>query len=587
MTNPAAHAQGQPDWIQLAWAHDISFYVMPEALAVNTSAVYLVGRMVPYFGVSFDDKVVEHSIEEDSFAFIAKYLHSGELEWIRSGAFVRGDTQAMSAFDLGIYSSGDVLVGEGYVYLYDSGMVTNGIVHVVKYSPDGEVLMDLPIGEHKEKPADWPAFAKGLEVNPDGSFYVAGEVKGELVIGGDTVRTEPFFRDGSPSLDIFLARYDAEGNVEWFEHVHSDKTDYMVGLDPKGCFTTDRNGNAYICGQMPEGTVFAEGAEEEFRMPRDAWAVAKYDSSGSLEWVKWDGDGGLDVHIQHLYAGGIRRIAIDASGRLLTDWYLNDRGADTWARVGDVVVEDTLYGAEFLVAHEEDGSARLLTQFKSDGNEYVREMTTDPQDNIYISGGFDGWHLILGGKRLDKRAPPGVQGDKYDGFIAKLDSEGNPLWTNQFAGAGFDGVQTAAVSSSGDVYAAAYFETELYIEDRFIAEAIGWKDLILAKYSASTVTSIEEAPLPVEADGNGRFTIYPNPAAEYVVAEFTLETPSAVRIELYDALGRQVSVIVDGHFAPGRHKVEHTLSSLASGPYLLRGQFGDEIETTQLVVISP
>lgn len=556
---------------------------MPEALSVGDSDVYLVGKAYAGAGISFSGNTFDQDPHEDSNSFIAKYSLTGELLWVRPGVFFAGKHAAISAYDVGLDPDGNVLVGEGYQFIWDSGMITPGIVHVVKYSPDGEVLFDISIGEHKAEPGDWPIFAKGLEVNSDGSFYIAGEFAGELVIGEDTIRTEPFYRDGSPSLDIFVAEYDPDGSFEWLQHVYSEKTDYMVGLDPKGCFTTDRHDNVYICGQMPAGTVFGEGQDNEFRMPVDAFAVAKYDPAGVLQWVKWEGDGGLGVYLEEFRAGGIRRIEVDSSDRLLSVWYLNDRGSNTRARVGETLVEDHFYGAEFLVAHEDDGSARLLAQFKSDGNEYVREITTDAEGNIYVSGGFDGYRLNIGETQLQQRQYPQ---DDFDGFIAKLDPDGNPLWTNHFNGAGMDGVQTAAVSRSGDVYAAGYFETELYLENTFIRDAVGWKDLILAKYPASTVASVEPEPVAGNHPSIG-LTVYPNPAAASAQAAFSLEGPSDVRLELFDALGRQVSVLASRHFPAGQHQLDVPVSSLASGLYFLRGTVGDDVVATELLVTGP
>jgi flagellar hook assembly protein FlgD len=67
----------------------------------------------------------------------------------------------------------------------------------------------------------------------------------------------------------------------------------------------------------------------------------------------------------------------------------------------------------------------------------------------------------------------------------------------------------------------------------------------------------------------------PNPFREQTTLEYVLPDPASVRLAVYDVLGRQVRVLIDGKQKAGRHTVQwdgHDESGkkMASGVYLAR-----------------
>jgi hypothetical protein len=63
---------------------------------------------------------------------------------------------------------------------------------------------------------------------------------------------------------------------------------------------------------------------------------------------------------------------------------------------------------------------------------------------------------------------------------------------------------------------------------------------------------------------------YPNPSAGRTTFAFSLERPQAVRLAVYDALGREAGVLADGMHAAGTHALVWDASALASGVYVVR-----------------
>jgi hypothetical protein len=83
---------------------------------------------------------------------------------------------------------------------------------------------------------------------------------------------------------------------------------------------------------------------------------------------------------------------------------------------------------------------------------------------------------------------------------------------------------------------------------------------------------------------------YPNPAQSMVTLRYAVPDrgdasgPSAVRIELYDLLGRRVQTVVDTE-AAGRYEQVMDVSGLASGTYFLRMQTEGFTETQRLTIV--
>ena len=78
---------------------------------------------------------------------------------------------------------------------------------------------------------------------------------------------------------------------------------------------------------------------------------------------------------------------------------------------------------------------------------------------------------------------------------------------------------------------------------------------------------------------------YPNPFNPSTTIKFELPKSSAVRLSVFDILGREVSVLVNEKRDAGVHKVKFDGSNIASGVYLYRLQAGSFVETKKMLVV--
>jgi len=94
--------------------------------------------------------------------------------------------------------------------------------------------------------------------------------------------------------------------------------------------------------------------------------------------------------------------------------------------------------------------------------------------------------------------------------------------------------------------------------------------------------TLEVQVLPTEF---GLSQNFPNPFNPQTVIRYQLPEASEVRLTVYDLLGQQVEVLVDGFEEAGVRSVVWEAEEVASGIYLVRMEAGDFVEARKLVVV--
>lgn len=85
-------------------------------------------------------------------------------------------------------------------------------------------------------------------------------------------------------------------------------------------------------------------------------------------------------------------------------------------------------------------------------------------------------------------------------------------------------------------------------------------------------------------DGAFSLTVYPNPMKDKATLAYTLPADGAVTLTVYNAMGQQMTVVVDERQTSGVHQVEVGLQQWASGIYYCRLTYGNLVEIIKMVV---
>ncbi|MBI5470797.1 MAG: T9SS type A sorting domain-containing protein, partial [Ignavibacteriae bacterium] len=101
----------------------------------------------------------------------------------------------------------------------------------------------------------------------------------------------------------------------------------------------------------------------------------------------------------------------------------------------------------------------------------------------------------------------------------------------------------------------------------------------------NVTTDVRQSGSMVTPDNFALQQNYPNPFNPTTIITYQLPKSSFVTLQLFDLLGREIRVLVDGMREAGFHEVSLDASRLASGTYFYRLQAGSFIETKKLVLL--
>ena len=88
---------------------------------------------------------------------------------------------------------------------------------------------------------------------------------------------------------------------------------------------------------------------------------------------------------------------------------------------------------------------------------------------------------------------------------------------------------------------------------------------------------------PAPADRPFGLSVAPGPFRAFTHVTFETDTPGPVSLRVYDALGREAAVLVDGALAAGRHRVRLDAERRPAGAYVVRLSQGSRSETRTVV----
>lgn len=229
--------------------------------------------------------------------FLAKYNSSGICQWVRI---------------MGGPSFSDQANGVAYDPI-DGGVILAGqFIATTNFNPAGTAMNRTPAGGVVAGNTDI-FFAKynssgicqwvrqiGVATLSDNCNAVAVDNSGNIIIGGWSTGSNVNFNPGGTAVtrsvsgtgsDMYVAKYDNTGILQWIVHTGGTNTsDAVNGL------TVDATGNVYAAGNFAGTNVNfnPNGTSTTFSGTGTDAYLAKYNSTGVLQWAKPCGGSGTD-----------------------------------------------------------------------------------------------------------------------------------------------------------------------------------------------------------------------------------------------------------------------------------------------------
>jgi hypothetical protein len=311
-------------------------------------------------------------------------------------------------------------------------------------------------------------WAKGTGANAfDSANAVATDKSGNVIMTGYFTNFDVSF--GSTTLqivgaaDIFIVKYDPNGNVHWAKSFGGSMNDKATAI------TTDTLGNSYITGYFASNTltmgstVLTRGTGGTHDM-----FVAKISPSGSVVWASNTGQASNDIYPS--------AIAVDSQGRVYVTGRYQGMQANFFVQTLTNLGGGPNTFDGFVVGLSAAGAITWARNMESVGNVNPTAITARKNGDFYVTGDFIGTSLSVGSYQVNNTNTSGT-----DAFAVKFDYFGNAQWLKKI-GTNLNDYATGIVTdAAGKVYVTGSYYSTLTFGSSTIMSA-GMADMFLAKY---------------------------------------------------------------------------------------------------------
>ncbi len=300
--------------------------------------------------------------------FLVKYDSSGNVLWAKSAGGTSSDDGASVAVDAsgnsyvtGAFSSDTITFGS-YTLTNASGTE----IFLVKYDVSGNVV--------------WATSTTGTSLDRGNS--IANDATGNVYITGyfesPAIAFGSYILNNTDGSDIFLAKYDGNGNVIWATNAMG--TSWDVGRS----VAVDASGNAYVTGNFESPSITFGSFTLTNAGFYDIFLV-KYDSAGNVIWAKSSEGTDLDEG---------NSVAVDAVGNS----YVTGAFSSPAITFGSFTLTNTSAPNfdMFLIKYDGSGNVQWATSAGGTDGDGGNSITVDVSGNSIVTGSFNSSTITFG-----------------------------------------------------------------------------------------------------------------------------------------------------------------------------------------------
>lgn len=348
-----------------------------------------------------------------------------------------GDNAYNSLRDIAVDTSGNSYITGGFRFNIDFDPSPNSAVlssgpsqdlFVGKYALDGSLLWAKKLGSDEVQST---INGTGVAVDQNGSVWVAGTFAGTIDFDpGPDVR--PLTGNG------FLLKLSAGGELQW--------VGTMRGITEITSLVVDGSGQILLGGSYGFGSDFDPGPGEFPLSPASSAFVMKVHSDGTLVWAK-----ALGVADNRGKGEQVNDIAVDHGGNVCaTGVFKGAIDLDPGAGSFELVASQNTEAQVFIVKLTAEGNfvwGRGLLGGYGD----ARGIAVDSAGQVYTVGEFSGAIDFDPGSGVANRISTSAPYFSLDGFVSKLNSDGDFLWAHTFGGEKYDSLYDVALADNDSV----------------------------------------------------------------------------------------------------------------------------------------
>lgn len=334
----------------------------------------------------------------------------------------------------------------------------------------------------------------------------------------------------SGGSDIFVVKYNQSGNIIWAKSNGGNFNDTSYGI------AIDNFNNIYIAGDFKSNTItFGTNTFTNTNAGNPDIIVVKYDALGNVVWAKQTGGSSEE------YAYGI---CSDTNNNIVVSGYFQSTSINFGT---GALIKHGTYNS-YVVKYNSNGIPLWSKNTTSTYTNKSYAVTTDGADNVIITGSYYSGNMFFGTYTLSN------VGDN-DIYVAKYDPTGNFLWAKGSGGLAADFGYGISAHSNGNLHVIGIFNSTSISFDTFTLNTSGSADVFIGKIG-NNIIGINEIMNEAEM-----IKIFPNPTSDYIIIENIKHFTS---LDLFDCSGNFVQNL---SFLNSNTKIN--LKNLKKGIYYL------------------
>lgn len=449
--------------------------------------------------------------------FLAKYTPEGTVLWANKIGAADYDyvqkviTDAAGNLIMAGYFYGDTQIGSDHYTSYGSQDV-----FIAKFSPEGAFIWSSRAGGQS---AD---YVTGLALDTQQNLVISGYYYDSLNFGDTTLVS-------SGSSDIFLAKFNAEGDLLWATSAGGSSSDQCRSA------SCDPEGNILISGSFYYDITLGDTTLSTLNPV--GVVVARYLPNGQLDRA---------FQLDGTYLSSENYVIADRDG----GFYLTGNFSEL-IHFGCHTFEAGEFNQDIYLAKYGSACENLWArQAYSASSDQVIGIDIDLNNNLYVTG-----HYLDTIQFEQVSLPYTLCCGSREIFIVKYNSSGGVLWGQQISGARAS-IQSTALNSDNKLLLSGLFTEDVTFGTLTLTNFDGFHNYI-SSLQTEEFTAIGQR-LEIAKLG-----VFPNPALEKLHIINPVQGNS-IKYVIYSAIG---SRMISGNLS-GDDIID--IKMLLPGPYILR-----------------
>lgn len=310
---------------------------------------------------------------------------------------------------------------------------------------------------------DWAVQAGGtgsdrgfsIATDSQGNSYVTGFFTGSADFSGQTVVS-------AGAQDIFIAKYNAAGVLQWVESAGGAGADIGNGI------TLDNQDNPIVTGEFNGSSSFGAVTLVSTAGTPDVF-ISKLDGAGAFSWTQQGASDATNKGVE---------VACDNAGNI----YATGQFGDTITF--DITHNNASLNSIYLVKFDPSGQEQWFRKIGAASSNTVYDVESNANGDVFVVGDFTGVSLTFFGAPNNQLNSPHIN----NVFVARYNDSGSYQWSYAEGSASEVSARAAVLSASNDVYITGHFQcrfdshADSYGQGAF--NSVGFNDMFISHISA-------------------------------------------------------------------------------------------------------